>query len=130
MKIFLSTLLFCVTAFALDSNVATKDDIKALSKQIEQMQYSIDKRFEMMNESFNKRFEQIDKRFEMMQYSFNKHFETLTNFLMALVAGIFGLIGFMIWDRRTVVEKAKKDFVKEIMESKKFRTSLKTMHST
>ena len=130
MKIFLSTLLFCVTAFALDSNVATKDDIKALSKQIEQKQYSIDKRFEIMNESFNKRFEQIDKRFEIMQYSFNKHFETLTNFLMALVAGIFGLIGFMIWDRRTVVEKAKKDFVKEIMESKKFRTSLKTMHST
>jgi len=33
----------------------------------------------------------------------------LTNFMMALTAGIFGLIGFMMWDRRTVVEKAKRE---------------------
>jgi len=127
MKIFLTILLLCTFAFALDSNVATKDDIRMLSKQIEQMQYNIDKRFEMMNESFNKRFEQIDKRFEMMQHSFDKRFEqvdkrfeTLTDFLMALTAGIFGLIGFMMWDRRTVVEKAKAECAKEVRESEDF----------
>ena len=29
---------------------------------------------------------------------------------MALTAGIFGLIGFMMWDRRSVISKAKEEF--------------------
>ena len=145
MKILLTTILFCTFVFALESDVVTKDDIKMLSKQIEQMQYNMDRRFEMMNESFNKRFEQMDKRFEMMQHNFDKrfeqmdkrfemmqhnfdkrfeqmdkHFETLTGFLIALTAGIFGLIGFMMWDRRTVVEKAKVECVKEVEQSEAF----------
>jgi len=71
---------------------------------------AVDKRFEMMNESFNKRFEQIDKRFEQI----DKRFETLTNFMMTLTAGIFGLIGFMMWDRRTVAQKVKEECNQEI----------------
>jgi len=98
---------------------------------------AIDKRFEMMNENFNKRFEAIDKRFEdmnkrfemmneninkrfeMMNENMNKRFETLTNFILALTAGIFGLIGFMMWDRRTVVEKAKREMENSDLFNKK-----------
>ena len=72
---------------------------EAIDKRFE----AIDKRFEMMNENFNKRFDQIDKRFE-----------TLTNLLMSLIAGIFGLIGFMMWDRRTVAQKIKEECDQEI----------------
>ena len=89
---------------------------EAVDKRFEAM----DKRFEMMNENFNKRFEAMDKRFEMMNENFNKRFETLTNFMMTLTAGIFGLIGFMMWDRRTVVEKAKKECTKEVEQSEAF----------
>ena len=86
------------------------------NKRFEDMNENFNKRFEDMNENFNKRFEAIDKRFEMINENFNKRFEAidkrfemLTNFMMALTAGIFGLIGFMMWDRRTVVEKAKRE---------------------
>jgi len=76
------------------------------------MNETFNKRFEMMNENMNKRFEAIDKRFEAVDKRFedmNQRFETLTNFMMALTAGIFGLIGFMMWDRRTIIERAKKE---------------------
>jgi len=86
---------------------------ETIDKRFEMMQHSIDKRFEMMQHSIDKRFETIDKRFEMIQHDMNKRFETLTNFILALTAGIFGLIGFMMWDRRTVIEKAKAEYVKE-----------------
>jgi len=75
-----------------------KQEMKLRFEAVDKRFEAIDKRFEDMNENFNKRFEAVDKRFEM-----------LTNFMMALTAGIFGLIGFMMWDRRTVVEKAKKE---------------------
>ena len=82
---------------------------EAIDKRFEMMNENFNKRFEDMNNNFNKRFEAVDKRFEEMNDNFNKRFEMLTNFMMALTAGIFGLIGFMMWDRRTVVEKAKRE---------------------
>ena len=106
---------------------------EAIDKRFEMMNENInkrfeaiDKRFEMMNENINKRFEAIDKRFEdmnkrfeMMNENMNRRFETLTNFILALTAGIFGLIGFMMWDRRTVVEKAKREMENSDLFNKK-----------
>ncbi len=89
-----------------------KQEMKLRFEAIDKRFEAIDKRFEMMNENMNKRFEAIDKRFEAVDKRFedmNQRFETLTNFLTALTAGIFGLIGFMMWDRRTIIERAKKE---------------------
>ena len=103
-----------------------KQEMKLRFEAIDKRFEAIDKRFEMMNENFNKRFEAIDKRFEdinkrfeMMNENMNKRFETLTNFILALTAGIFGLIGFMMWDRRTVIEKAKREMEKSDLFNKK-----------
>jgi len=92
-----------------------KQEMKLRFEAIDKRFEAIDKRFEMMNENINKRFEAIDKRFEDM----NRRFETLTNFILALTAGIFGLIGFMMWDRRTVVEKAKREMENSDLFNKK-----------
>jgi len=97
-----------------------KQEMKLRFEAVDKRFEAIDKRFEMMNENFNKRFEMMqrnmDKRFEAV----DKRFETLTSFMMALTAGIFGLIGFMMWDRRTVVEKAKAECAKEVEQSEAF----------
>ena len=77
---------------------------------------AVDKRFDAVYKQFetvDKRFEEVNKRFE----EFNRRFETLSNFIMTLIAGIFGLMGFMMWDRRTVVEKAKKECVEDVEKS-------------
>ena len=82
--------------------------------KIEQNQKLIKQEMKLRFEAIDKRFEAIDKRFEDM----NKRFEILTNFLLALTAGIFGLIGFMMWDRRTVISKAKEECINEIDNKK------------
>jgi len=64
-KIFLSILLMFSFVKADGGNVATKDDIKGLSKQIDKRFEQIDKRFDMMQHNMDKRFEQVDKRLEM-----------------------------------------------------------------
>ena len=119
MKKYIFWLLFVMT---LSANTTNEEILKKLDqiqhnqeliKQEMKLRFeAIDKRFEMMNENMNKRFEAIDKRFEAVDKRFedmNQRFETLTNFLTALTAGIFGLIGFMMWDRRTIIERAKKE---------------------
>jgi len=95
-----------------------KQEMKLRFEGIDRRFESIDKRFESIDKRFedmNKRFESIDKRFEDM----NRRFETLTNFILALTTGIFGLIGFMMWDRRTVAEKARREMEKSDLFNKK-----------
>ena len=93
-----------------------KQEMRLRFEAIDKRFEAIDKRFEMMNENFNKRFEAIDKRFENV----DKRFEMLTNLMSALIAGIFGLIGFMMWDRRTIVDKSKVECAKEVIQSEEF----------
>ena len=70
-------------------------------------------------EAVDKGFESMDKRFEMMQRYMDRRFEVLTNFMMILATGIFSLIGFMVWDRKTIIEKAKKECIKSEEFNKK-----------
>jgi len=95
-KFILSIVLIVSFVSANSSEVATKDDVKAIrndikmlvhqmDKRFELMQNSMDKRFELMQNSIDKRFEQVDKRFEQIDKRFeqidkrfeqvDKHFE-------------------------------------------------------
>jgi hypothetical protein len=105
-------LILIILVIGLNANeVATKNDIQMLSNKIEMLIHQIDKRFEQVD----KRFEQVDRRFkEQHQLS------------LVIIAGMFGMVGFMMWDRRTqlaiakkeVEEKVKKEIVEEITELK------------
>ena len=54
--------------------------------------------------SIEKRFESIDKRFE----SIDHRFDELWNLILVLIAAIMGLIGFIIWDRKTALRPLEK----------------------
>ena len=100
----------------IEQKIQTIEQNQRLMKQEMKLRFeAIDKRFEAVD----KRFEDMNKRFEMMNENMNRRFETLTNFILALTAGIFGLIGFMMWDRRTVVEKAKREMENSDLFNKK-----------
>ncbi|MBI5183639.1 MAG: hypothetical protein HY999_04685 [Nitrospinae bacterium] len=62
----------------------------------------VDKRFEQID----KRFEQIDKRFEQIE----RRIERLENIMMwgfgLLFTAMMGLVGFVLWDRRTALAPA------------------------
>lgn len=96
---------------------------------------TIDKRFE----AIDKRFDAVDKRFDSMENAFDKRFNVLENLMYVLIAGIFGLIGFVAYDRRKGNEPLRKALMreqeeleklrKEVEKNKRFREALKEVPS-
>ncbi|KPA13095.1 conserved hypothetical protein, membrane [Candidatus Magnetomorum sp. HK-1] len=88
---------------------------EAVDKRFE----AVDKRFEAMLREMNQRFESVDQRFESMLREISQRFESvdkridlLSNYIIAM-SGMFlsmflAIIGYAIWDRRTILEKAQK----------------------
>ena len=112
MKKYILLFIFVSVAFATISN---EQILRKLNK-IEHNQELLKQEMRLRFEAIDKRFEAIDKRFENV----DKRFEMLTNLMSALIAGIFGLIGFMMWDRRTIVDKSKVECAKEVIQSEEF----------
>ena len=103
-------LLILIMSISFGENI-NKQILKKLDK-IDNEIKAIKKEVSLIKQEMRLRFEAVDKRFE----SVDKRFEILTSILVALITGIFALIGFMMWDRRTVVEKAKKECMNEVKE--------------
>ncbi len=68
-------------------------EIKNLDKRIDILEKTIDKCFENMEKATDKRFEDASKRFDILFYT-----------ILTMLAGIFGLIGFVIWDRQVSIK--------------------------
>ena len=103
----LLVLLLTHTAFAKDVSY-TLEDRDRLTR-VEVKVEEIDKRFEQVDKRFeqiDKRFEQIDKRFEQI----DSRLERLENIMMwgfgLLFTTMIGLVGFVLWDRRTALAPA------------------------
>lgn len=119
-KIFL--LLALLTAQALFASDYTQEDRERLIKleaRLDEGFKSIDKRFEQID----KRFDQIDKRFEQN----DRRFDEIRGFMMWGFGILFGgmglMIGFVLWDRRSVVTPVSK----ELAELKERELKLETL---
>ena len=92
----------------------------AIDQRFADMQANIDQRFAAVDQRFtsiDQRFAAIDQRFTDMQTSIDQRFAAVDQRLEALekmlyfigtlivtlIVGVFGLIGFIIWDRRSFV---------------------------
>jgi tetrahydromethanopterin S-methyltransferase subunit G len=74
-----------------------------------------------MNTGFkqvDKRFEQVDKRFEEMRNDMNARFEQQLKYIGWMIAGMFTMSGafivLLIWDRRTMINEAKRQIYEEM----------------
>ena len=80
--------------------------------------HQMDKRFEQVDKRFeqvDKRFDQVDKRLDMFQQQMDKRFEQIDkrfeenhDLSMTIISIIIALFGFIIWDRRTMMNATKK----------------------
>jgi len=65
------------------------------------------KRLDQRFEAIDQRFEAIDQRFEAMERQIDRRFDELRGFMLwgfgVTFAGMFSLMGFVLWDRRTVL---------------------------
>ena len=96
----------------------TKDDLKEIRSIVKEVVKAevgaLEKKMDAKFEAVDKRFEAVDKRFEAV----DKRFDDQMNFLY-LLTSIFtaftaGVIGFALWDRRAIVQKAKDESLQEI----------------
>jgi len=75
--------------------------LEALKELTEERFKQVDKRFEQMD----KRFEQVDKRFEQVNKRFGETIELITTLFGSLIVLIIAVLGYSIWDRRTMTKK-------------------------
>jgi len=85
----------------------------AMQEQIDQRFTAIDQRFTAMQEQMDQRFTAVDQHFTAMQKQIDQRFiavdqrfeaidrrlDFIQQLMLVTIAGIFGLIGFIIWDR-------------------------------
>ena len=107
-SIFIGVLIFTQASYAveitprisdreiIESLAELKAGQKALNQRFDQQNQSINQRFEHQNQSINQRFEDMDKRFDQ-----------IWNLMLVIITGIFGLIGFIVWDRKTALRPNK-----------------------
>ena len=89
---------------------------KQVDQRFEELRADMNARFEQVDKRFeqvDKRIEQVDKRIGELRTDTNKRFEEQFGFLQMIVAAFVGLvammIGFALWDRRTMIKAASKE---------------------
>jgi len=102
---------------------------------IDQRFVAIDQRFEAIDQRFvaidqrfdaiDQRFDAIDKRFEYMGEAFDRRFAFIESLMMVTIAGIFGLIGYIVWDRKTALRPVEERLIR--LESE-FHRDLEIQH--
>ena len=148
------TIVLFINAFISSTALAGGDSFtqkdRELLIRLDERLNQIDKRFEQMNkriddlrEDMNKRFEQVDKRFEQIDKRFeqvnkrfeeqNKRFDTLQQLMIAIIAAFTAIvavaIGFAIWDRSTMVRKARDEAIERIEKEGRLRDFIRALRA-
>lgn len=94
--------LYSLPVFPVDvaSRISDREIIESLAELKagqRSPQEKIDQRLTAMQEQTDQRFAAVDQRF----VSIDQRFEFLQQLMLVMIAGIFGLIGFIVWDRYT-----------------------------
>ncbi|MBF0563766.1 MAG: hypothetical protein HQK89_00830 [Nitrospirae bacterium] len=108
-------LLFCISTVAVAAESSFTQSDRDRMIRFEEGLKATNQRIDDIRADMNRRFEQVDKRFEQV----DKRFEQMTNFMFwgfgTLFSGMWVLIGFILWDRRTALAPAVRK-TKEIEE--------------
>ncbi len=105
----LALLLFSQSIYAVDiaPRISDREIIESLA-ELKAGQKVINERFEQQNQVINQRFEQqnqvINQRFDDIHQLIDK----IWTLMMVVIAGIFGLIGYIVWDRKTALKPLEK----------------------
>jgi ElaB/YqjD/DUF883 family membrane-anchored ribosome-binding protein len=127
----LSLPLFCASVLAQEVRLASedRDRLVRIEEKLEAFIDSTNQRFDDLRANMNARFEQVDKRFEELRTDTNQRFEELRtdtslrfeeqqSFLQMIVAAFAGLvavvIGFALWDRRTMIKAARQELQEKL----------------
>jgi len=97
-----------------DRIIRMEEKIESLEKEIGSLRNEINARFEAMDQKFaamdekfaaiDEKFAAMDEKIEAMDDKFESKFSMLFTLIYFVLGGIMGLIGFVLWDRRTFIK--------------------------
>lgn len=106
---FLVVCLLSSKAFAFEAAPPLTD--REILASLVELKGGLDKlnaRFDDMNRRLDGSFDDMNRRFEGRFDDVNRRFDDLKGLLYVILAGIFVLFGFVLWDRRTALAPAIK----------------------
>lgn len=74
---------------------------------------------EMLDKKIDEKFAENNKRFDALEQTMRDSNQIIHNYIMALFLAIIGLVGFILWDRRSSispVEKKQKQLIETLRE--------------
>nr|VFJ77683.1 MAG: hypothetical protein BECKFW1821C_GA0114237_11355 [Candidatus Kentron sp. FW] len=113
---------------------AVEQRFEAVAQRFESMEKRFDGRFEAVDQRFeavDQRFKSIDQRFEAIDRRFEsieRMLGWILNLLSVLIVGIIGLVGFIIWDRKTVLSPLEKRLTTLEVQEEKLQHDLEPRH--
>ncbi len=100
-------------------NQRFNDQNRAINQRFDDQNRAINQRFDDQNKAFNQRFEGIDQRFNDQNKAFHERFTDLgtrldfiQNLIIVLIACIAGLIGYIVWDRKTALRPVEERLIR------------------
>jgi len=127
LKVALLTMFFSLVglSFSVETGFTSEDRERLirLEATLKVFMEQLDKRFEQID----KRFEQVDKRFEQINEELNRLVNIIVGVFTGQIALVVAVIGFALWDRKTIIRKAKEETFEEMekeLKPEKFKKLL------
>ncbi len=79
---------------------------KALNQKIDELDKRLNGRIDELDKRLSGRIEELDKRLSGRIDGLEKRMDYLVNLIYVVLAGMFTLVGFVLWDRRSALAPA------------------------
>ena len=89
---------------------AMEQRMEAMHKQTEQRFQAMEQRMEAMHKQTEQRMEAMHKQTEQRFLSVEKRMDAQWNLTLVLIMAIIGLVGFVVWDRKTALKPLERRF--------------------
>jgi predicted transcriptional regulator len=92
-------MLLLICSVTNDVNAQTPKEIQKDIQEIKERLARLEERVNSLDKGLNKRIDDLDNKLA-------KRMDDLANLMYVILAGMFVLVGFVIWDRRTALSPA------------------------
>jgi DNA repair exonuclease SbcCD ATPase subunit len=79
---------------------------KALNQRIDELDKRLSSRIDELDKRLSSRIDELDKRLGSRIDNLEKRMDYLVNLIYVVLAGMFTLVGFVLWDRRSALAPA------------------------
>ena len=91
-----------------------RKDIQLVIKTIELNNRNLQNQIKMTNKRMDDLDKKLSQKIDSVDKKRSQRIDVVYNIMVTLLGGIFVLIGFMWWDRRTLIYKAKEEMDKSV----------------